>query len=327
MLLPRKGYPPILEPEAYWLQRMASQVVPADAQDVHVVNGEDIPADRTYRNAWTHQAGIINVHMDKAKDIHRDRLRDARKPMLEQLDVEYQRAHERDDKEHMATIASAKQMLRDVTIHPDIDAAQTPEELQRVWPFADNGPLPTPQPIRVLPPAPAPLESEGGHSTGWVGKLVGKIDEAEESLAVPAPMPVVQADPEPEVPYHLLAPEPPPVPVDDTSRRRAAKAHIRSVAASFAFGIEAERMRYETALLAHNGAVAAIEELADEARTAGVSVRDLAEQIVNQHTVHARRMMQVNAVQKRALAALDNATGEEITAIEAHAVAEMTGDQ
>jgi hypothetical protein len=323
MLLPRKGFPPMLEPEPYWLQRMAAQVIPPDAQDVHVVNEEDVPSDRSYRNAWTHQAGVISVHMDKAREIHRDKLRAARQPMLNQLDVEYQRAHERGDEEHMKTVAAAKQTLRDVTKHPDIDAAQTPEELKAVWPFDVPAPAPA-QPLRIVPPAPEPTAEAGGHSTGWVGKLVGRIDTAETELSAPAPVPIPVA--EPEAPYHLPAPETAPIPPDDTTRRRAAKAHIRTVAASFAFNLEAERLRYETALMAHNGSLAAIEELAEEARAAGLSVRDLAERIVNEHTVHARRMIRVKAIQDRALAALNDATGEAIAAIEQNAVAEMTGD-
>lgn len=328
MLLPRKGFPPLLEPEAYWLQRMAAHVLPANAQDAHVVNVQDIPTDHTFRDAWSHEAGVISVRMDKAKEIHRDKLRAARKPMLEQLDIEYQRAHEQDDKEKLQTVAAAKQLLRDITAHPDIDAAQTPEELKAVWPFGEsNSPVPITQKSRsidadVLPLAPT---ADGGHSTGWVGKLVGRIDAADVELGE-APMPIVPEQPEPEAPYHLPPQAPPPAPLDDAARRRAAKAHIRSVAAGFAWELEAERLRYERALLAHNGSVEAIADMSEEARAAGVSVRDLAERIVNAHTVHARKMIRVKSIQDQALADLDNAAGDDIVTIEQKAVAEMTGD-
>jgi hypothetical protein len=329
MLLPRKGFPPVLEPEPYWLQRMAAQVIPANAQDVHVIDVADVPADRSYRNAWKHQAGIISVHMDKARGIHRDRLREARQPMLNQLDIEYQRAHERGDEEHIKTVAAAKQALRDVTKHPDIDAAQTPEELKAVWPFAVDSPsvsekLDNPRVTQLsVPIRSSPSETDAGHTTGWIGNLVGKI--AQEDI-ITMPTPIVAEEPEPEAPYHLPPQAPPPIPTDDTTRRRAAKAHIRTVAASFAFNLEAERLRYETALMAHNGAVQAIGEMAAEAQSMGLSVSDLAERIVNEHTVHARKMIRIKTLQDQALADLNNATGDDIATIEQRAVAEMTGD-
>lgn len=243
--------------------------------------------------------------------------------MLKQLDIEYMRATEMGDKERIDQIVAAKQLLRDVTLHPDIDAAQTPEELKAAWPFPTTETSISPPKKLSVVPAPAP--QEGGHSTGWVGKLVGRIDTADTELN--APLPITITEPEPEVPYHLPPEVPPPTPMDDTMRRRAAKAHIRSVAAGFAFNSETERLRYETALLAHNGAISAIEELAPQARAEGMSVRDLAERIVNEHTVHARRMIRVKSIQDQALAALNDASGDDIDAIEQKAVSEMTGDQ
>ena len=77
---------------------------------------------------------MINVNMTKAREIKRDQLRAERKPLLEQLDVEFMRAQEQGDQAKADEIAAKKQALRDVTDDPAIDAATTPEELKAVRP-------------------------------------------------------------------------------------------------------------------------------------------------------------------------------------------------
>ena len=79
---------------------------------------------------------MIKVTMTKARDIKRDQLRAERKPLLEQLDVEFMRAQEQGDQAKADEIAAKKQALRDVTDDPAIDAATTPEELKAVRPSA-----------------------------------------------------------------------------------------------------------------------------------------------------------------------------------------------
>ena len=68
----------------------------------------------------------IQVNIDKAKDITKDRLRLERKPLLEKLDVEFQRALE--ENEDTSTIVANKQALRDAT--NQVDSMTTVEELK-----------------------------------------------------------------------------------------------------------------------------------------------------------------------------------------------------
>jgi hypothetical protein len=96
----------------------------------------DIPADRTFRNAW---GADLAVDMSKAREIHRHRMRAVRAPKLAALDAEYMRADETGDAARKAEIAARKQALRDVTADPGIAAATTPEALQAVWPNALRG--------------------------------------------------------------------------------------------------------------------------------------------------------------------------------------------
>ena len=74
---------------------------------------------------------MINVNMTKARDIHREKVRQARNPKLAAKDVEFQRALETGA--DTATIVSEKQASRDAPAAAAIDAATTPEELKAAW--------------------------------------------------------------------------------------------------------------------------------------------------------------------------------------------------
>jgi len=79
---------------------------------------------------------MIVVNPDKAKSIWKDKWREARKPILASLDIEFMKAVEAGDSEKQAEIASKKQALRDVT-QTEING-NTPEEIKAVWPSVLN---------------------------------------------------------------------------------------------------------------------------------------------------------------------------------------------
>ena len=79
---------------------------------------------------------MIIVNADKAKAIWKDKWREARKPLLASLDIEFMKAVESADAEKQAAIASKKQALRDVTQTEII--GNTPEEIKAVWPSVLN---------------------------------------------------------------------------------------------------------------------------------------------------------------------------------------------
>ena len=68
----------------------------------------------------------IVVNIDKAKDITKDRLREERKPLLEEQDVLYMRAQEAGN--DTTAIVAEKQRLRDIT--NQVDSMTTVEELK-----------------------------------------------------------------------------------------------------------------------------------------------------------------------------------------------------
>jgi hypothetical protein len=70
--------------------------------------------------------------MDKARLITQDHIRHHRKPVLESLDIEYQRASETEDRDRMKEVVALKQILRDLPANPAIQEAKTPEELENL---------------------------------------------------------------------------------------------------------------------------------------------------------------------------------------------------
>jgi hypothetical protein len=75
---------------------------------------------------------MIIINPDKAKAIWKDKWREARKPLLASLDIEFMKAVEMGDVTGQSEIASKKQALRDVT-QTEI-TGNTPEEIKSVWP-------------------------------------------------------------------------------------------------------------------------------------------------------------------------------------------------
>ena len=71
----------------------------------------------------------VTVNITKAKDIWKDKIRLARKPKLEELDVEFIKAQETSS--DTSAIVTKKQELRDYPAQ--VDSATTTDEIKAVW--------------------------------------------------------------------------------------------------------------------------------------------------------------------------------------------------
>ena len=78
---------------------------------------------------------MITIDINTAKAIWKDRFRQARKPILEKLDVEYMRALEAGDTQKQQEIATKKQALRDVT---NTSLPDNLEDIKNTWPDVLN---------------------------------------------------------------------------------------------------------------------------------------------------------------------------------------------
>lgn len=97
-------------------------------------SGVTKPSERTFRDAWQLNNGVIEVDMDGAREIWRDKIRTSRISVLDGLDADYMKALELGDVTLQQTIAAQKQILRDAPNDADIDAALNVEELKTVKP-------------------------------------------------------------------------------------------------------------------------------------------------------------------------------------------------
>jgi hypothetical protein len=75
----------------------------------------------------------IKININLAKEIHIERWRISRAPLLGSLDIEFMKAVEGGDEEKKQEISLLKQELRDVTLH-DLSNVNSTEELSSIWP-------------------------------------------------------------------------------------------------------------------------------------------------------------------------------------------------
>jgi len=73
----------------------------------------------------------FGVNMSKAKDIHKDNIREARKDKLAALDIEFQIAQE--TSANTSTIVAKKNVLRDYPARAGITTAQNVQDLKADW--------------------------------------------------------------------------------------------------------------------------------------------------------------------------------------------------
>jgi hypothetical protein len=112
------------------VEQIAEKDCPAGAK---IIDRTDLDSlDNTFRNAWVCDSDMNpTIDITLARDIWRDKIRNARKPKLEELDIQYMRAQEAG--EDTSAIVAKKNKLRDFPAKSEIDSASTVEELKTVW--------------------------------------------------------------------------------------------------------------------------------------------------------------------------------------------------
>lgn len=100
--------------------------IPNDWPMIAVVSPDDVPMDRTFRDAWEF-GDRFSVNFDKAKELTKVRLRREREPLLKSLDIQFMKALEKGDPTE--SIVAEKQRLRDlpslVDSSKDLDALKS----------------------------------------------------------------------------------------------------------------------------------------------------------------------------------------------------------
>lgn len=114
------------------VEEVAAKDVPA-GKSYTIVEDAQVPTDRSFRDAWALSDGSIQVEMTKAKDLMRDKIREARKDLLSAEDVTFMRAVETADADAQAASAARKQALRDAPLASAISNASDVTALKAAW--------------------------------------------------------------------------------------------------------------------------------------------------------------------------------------------------
>lgn len=95
-----------------------------------IVNSVDI--DNYFFDAYEFdETHGTKINTSKAKEIQLNKFREARIPLLQQLDVEFMRAIEQQNTDQQQKIIEQKQALRDVT---KIMLPESPNHIKKMWP-------------------------------------------------------------------------------------------------------------------------------------------------------------------------------------------------
>lgn len=132
------------------IEQIAAKDVPPNTE-YKIVDVSEIPTDREFRTAWQQLDDKIEINFDKAKEITKKRLREERKSLLAQQDVEFLKAIESDSDK--SEIIKEKKRLRDIT--KLVDSVTCLEELKKLKaekPKPEPAPEPEPEPIIPVEP-------------------------------------------------------------------------------------------------------------------------------------------------------------------------------
>ena len=101
-----------------------------------------LPSDRHFRNAWKLCGSVMTEDLTAAKVIFKDKIREVRKPLLEEEDVVYMKALEADDVSAKTASVAKKKALRDAPAAKAIDDADTIAKLKAAWDTSTLGDSP-----------------------------------------------------------------------------------------------------------------------------------------------------------------------------------------
>ena len=114
------------------MEDLLKKVVPENClSTADIVEVDTIENDRTFRNAWVTSKGkSVEVDLDKAKILAKEKVREARTPKFQELDIAYQRADEAGDGDAKAAVVVKKQTARDATADTKITNADSVDNLK-----------------------------------------------------------------------------------------------------------------------------------------------------------------------------------------------------
>ena len=111
---------------------MTTNIIDKDGNSIDASTAT-VPSDRHFRNAWTLSGSTITEDLTTAKTIFKEKVREARAPLLVAQDVAYMKALEEDDSDAQTAAKNAKKALRDAPAASAITNAANIGALKSAW--------------------------------------------------------------------------------------------------------------------------------------------------------------------------------------------------
>ena len=92
-----------------------------------------VPSEYHFRDAWSLSGTTITEDIDKAKELFKEKIREARQPLFLEEDAKFMVALENGDTSAQNAIKATKTKLRDATATDAIKNATNTTELKAAW--------------------------------------------------------------------------------------------------------------------------------------------------------------------------------------------------
>ena len=120
---------------------MTTNIIDKDGNSIGASDAT-VPSDRHFRNAWSLSGSTITEDLTASKLIFKDKVREARTPLLAAEDVIYMKALEDADTDAQAASVKKKKALRDAPAASAISSADTIAKLKAAWDTSTLGDSP-----------------------------------------------------------------------------------------------------------------------------------------------------------------------------------------
>ena len=111
---------------------MTTNIVDKDGNSIAAADAT-VPSDRHFRDAWSLSGSTITEDLTASKVIFKDKVREARTPLLAAEDVVYMKALEDADTDAQAASVAKKKKLRDAPAASAITNASSISALKSAW--------------------------------------------------------------------------------------------------------------------------------------------------------------------------------------------------
>jgi len=120
--------------EAEALARALAKDVPADAQNVKVLDRSKLPEKLRFRNAWRQKGDGFEILLAESRKLVLTEIRRVRARKLDELDKQWLRAKGQKKENEAEQVEAKRQALRDLPQTANLERFNSIDELDQYWP-------------------------------------------------------------------------------------------------------------------------------------------------------------------------------------------------